>query len=72
MIAEINFDGMYFPTLLLLALVSFFLTRVLVFVLAKTGLYRWVWHPALFDFSLFIVVLTACTSSFAHFAFIRT
>jgi protein-S-isoprenylcysteine O-methyltransferase Ste14 len=28
-------------------------------VLAKTGFYRLVWHPALFDFSLFVIVLGA-------------
>jgi len=67
MIAEINIDGMYFPTLLLLALAAFLLTKIVVFVLARLGLYRWVWHPALFDFSLFIVVLTACTSAITRF-----
>ena len=69
MIAEINLDGMYLPTLLLLAIAAFFLTKLVVFLLARLGLYRWVWHPALFDFSLFIVVLTACTSALTHFAF---
>jgi protein-S-isoprenylcysteine O-methyltransferase Ste14 len=36
-------------------------SRLLNLVLARTGFYRLVWHPALFDFSLFVIVLGALT-----------
>jgi len=28
-------------------------------LLAVTGFYRWVWHPALFDMALYLLVLFA-------------
>lgn len=64
MIGEVSLYGIYFPPLLLLALLALVASRLLHRVLARTGLYRHVWHPALFDFSLFVIVL----GSLAHFA----
>jgi hypothetical protein len=57
MIGEISFYGIYLPVLLLAALLSLALTRALGYLLARIGFYRLVWHPALFDFALFILVL---------------
>lgn len=37
-------------------------------LLAARGLYRWVWHPALFDTALYVLLLygvSAASSSFA-------
>jgi len=59
MIGEISLYGLYVPPLLLLALVALVVSRLLNFALAKAGLYRLVWHPALFDLSLFVIVLGA-------------
>jgi protein-S-isoprenylcysteine O-methyltransferase Ste14 len=42
---------------LLLSLLSLAATRGLSRMLASLGFYRMVWHPALFDFSLFIILL---------------
>jgi hypothetical protein len=63
MIGEISLDGLYLPPLLLLVLAALAVARVLNLALAKTGLYRFVWHPALFDLSLFVIVL----GTLAHF-----
>ena len=57
MIGEISLDGLYLPPLLLLVLAALVVARVLNLALARTGLYRFVWHPALFDLSLFVIVL---------------
>ena len=57
MIGEVSLYGLYFPPLLLLMLPALLLSRVLSVVMARTGLYRLVWHPALFDLSLFVIVL---------------
>jgi hypothetical protein len=62
MIGEISLYGVYVPPLLLLALLSLAIARVLNRVLARLGVYRLVWHPALFDLSLFVIVL--CSLSF--------
>ena len=61
MIGEVSLYGLFLPPLLLLALAALLVTRVLKLVLARTRFYRVVWHPALFDFSLFILVLGALT-----------
>jgi hypothetical protein len=57
MIGEVSLYGLYVPPLLLLAVLALVVSRVLNLFLARLGLYRFVWHPALFDFSLFILVL---------------
>jgi protein-S-isoprenylcysteine O-methyltransferase Ste14 len=57
MIGEVSIYGIYVPVLLLLSLLSLAVTRGLSRILAWTGFYRVVWHPALFDFALFIIVL---------------
>lgn len=61
MIGEVNLYGLFLPPLLLLALAALLVTRLLKLVLARTPFYSVVWHPALFDFSLFILVLGALT-----------
>jgi hypothetical protein len=65
MIGEISFYGVYVPALLLAALLSLALSRALGYVLSRIGFYRLVWHPALFDFALFIIVLGAVNSVFS-------
>jgi protein-S-isoprenylcysteine O-methyltransferase Ste14 len=64
MIGEVSLYGLYFPPLLLLTVPALLVSRVLNRVLARVGAYRYIWHPALFDFSLFVVVL-GCLSFFA-------
>jgi hypothetical protein len=57
MIGEVSLYGLYVPPLLLLALLALGIVGVLKRVLARLGLYRLVWHPALFDLALFVIVL---------------
>jgi hypothetical protein len=57
MIGEVSLYGLYVPPLLLLALLSLGVVRVLDRVLARLGIYRLVWHPALFNLALFVIVL---------------
>jgi uncharacterized membrane protein YccC len=61
MIGEVSIYGLYLPPLLLLTLGALAVSKLLNLVLARTGFYRLVWHPALFDFSLFVIVLGALT-----------
>ena len=57
MIAEVSLHGLYVPTLLLLALAALVCTRALGKLLVRVGFYRFVWHPALFEFALFGILL---------------
>jgi hypothetical protein len=57
MTGEVSLYGIYIPSLLLMALLALMLSRGLSWLLARAGFYRLVWHPALFDLAMFIVVL---------------
>lgn len=65
MIGELSFYGIYVPWLMVLALVALLLCTGVRRLLGTVGFYRWVWHPALFDFALYVVVLyvTTCISA---------
>ncbi|SAI74622.1 component of multidrug efflux system [Bordetella ansorpii] len=57
MIGEFSFHGIYFPWLLVLGVIAWAVNWALRRVLARAGFYRLVWHPALFDLALFVVLL---------------
>ncbi len=69
MTGEFSFYGLYIPWLLLLSLLALACSRLISYVLARTGLYRLVWHPALFDFALFIILLGGFTFLLPHQAY---
>jgi hypothetical protein len=53
---EIAILGAYIPALIPLCIGGAALTRLADRVLAQVGLYRWVWHPALFRASLLVCI----------------
>jgi hypothetical protein len=57
MIGEMSFYGLYLPWLMPLALAALGVLWGLRRVLAVTGLYRYIWHPALFDIALYVLLL---------------
>ena len=59
---EIDIAGVFVPHLLLAAGLAFLASVVVRRALAWTGFYRLVWHRALFDLALFVVLLGAVTS----------
>jgi hypothetical protein len=64
---ELNLYGIYLPALLLLCVVALVATQLLGRLLARYGVYRWVWHPALFDVAVFVIILGALDFSFNIF-----
>ncbi|WP_027815099.1 DUF1656 domain-containing protein [Paraburkholderia bannensis] len=56
---DVAFLDAYIPAIVLLFILGAALTWVLDSVLARTGLYRIVWHPSLFRVSLLVVVCCA-------------
>ena len=57
MIGEVDLHGVLVAPLLVWMLVAYGLTAILRSVLARTGFYRLVWHPSLFDVSLYVVIV---------------
>lgn len=59
MTAEVDLYGVFISPLLLYAVVALALMAVLRRRLAAVGFYRTVWHRALFDLALLVIVLGA-------------
>ena len=57
MIGSMVLWGLSLPWLLVLCLLSWLLLWPSRRLLARVGFYRWVWHPALFDAGLFVLLL---------------
>ncbi|MFB0825989.1 DUF1656 domain-containing protein [Chromobacterium violaceum] len=64
MIGEVNFYGVYFPSLLVMMVIAFAASSLLRRALARLGLYRAVWHRSLFNFALYLIVLGATIALF--------
>ena len=56
---HLDLYGVYVPTLLLLLLAAYAVKSLLRALLARLGVYRWVWHPPLFNLALYVLVLGA-------------
>ena len=55
--------GLELPWLMPLAVAALLLLWILRRALVARGLYRWVWHPALFDTALYVLLLQALSSA---------
>ncbi|MFT4172495.1 MAG: DUF1656 domain-containing protein [Rhodocyclaceae bacterium] len=63
MIGETSLYGLYLPWLMLWALGAWCALWAVRRVLAPVGFYRWVWHPALFDMALYVLLLYGISSA---------
>ena len=59
--AEIDLFGVYVAPIALLMAVAWIVTIALRRVAVRVGLLRRVWHPALFVFAIYIIVLASLT-----------
>jgi hypothetical protein len=59
MIGESNIDGVFISAVLVSALIALALAFLLRRLLALIGAYRFVWHSALFDTALFVILWAA-------------
>jgi protein AaeX len=59
MIKEINFGGVYFAPILAYMAATAAIWYLLRFVFERLGVYRIVWHPALFNTALYVILLSA-------------
>jgi len=56
---ELEFQGIFFPTLLIILIIAAAIYWLLDGVLARAGLYRHVWHASLFRVCLFVCLFSA-------------
>ena len=64
-IGELDIYGVYVPIFVVVAAVAFLLQILLKRVLDACGLYRFLWHRALFDLAIYIILLGLVTAAAA-------
>lgn len=67
MIGEIHILGLYAPAALVSALAAGLAMLAARRMLLRFSVYRWVWHPGLFDLALYGVLWTAVAVVIDHF-----
>jgi protein AaeX len=58
---EINLFGVYVAPISVMMVAAWFITIALRRIAIRFGLLRYVWHPALFVFAVYIIVLSSWT-----------
>jgi Protein of unknown function (DUF1656) len=56
---ELDLFGVIVPSLLLWSVLAYALAREMTKLIGRVGLHRHVWHPALFDFALYICLVVS-------------
>ena len=64
--AEVDLFGVYVAPMSLLMVAAWLVTIALRRVAARFGLLRHVWHPALFVFAIYMIVLSSIVLLVAH------
>jgi hypothetical protein len=72
MITEVNLFGVFINAGLVSAAMAALLLAALRRLLTGVGAYRWVWHPALVDVALFVLLwgLASCAESVLNARFL--
>ena len=64
MIGEFDIYGVYFPAFAIYAAIALMLQiAVINRLLNALGFYRWVWHRALFDLAIYVILLGVVTAA---------
>ena len=58
-LTEVNLFGVYVAPISIMMIEAWLITFVLSRVAGRWGLLRYVWHPALFVFAVYIIVLSS-------------
>jgi protein AaeX len=66
MIKEIDLFGVFLPPMFAYGAAALLVWYVLRRSFAWIGLYRFVWHPALFNTALYVLILAVCVSVVFH------
>ena len=69
LLQEVNINGVFMPAALVWAGIAFLLSSVTSRILSRMGFYALVWHRALFDAALFVLLWGAISAVAYHMAF---
>jgi hypothetical protein len=67
MIQELDIGGIYVSPVLGTAVLAMVFTGILVWLVRRAGLYRWIWHRHLFDLAAFILAFGLITAMLREF-----
>ena len=56
---ELDVFGVILPSLVFWGVAAYVLARIISKGVTRAGLYRHIWHPALFDFALYICLVAS-------------
>jgi protein AaeX len=62
-IGEFDIYGVYLPSFAIFAAIAFLLQVVIKRLLNAFGFYRWVWHRALLDLAIYVILLGVVTAA---------
>jgi protein AaeX len=63
---ELNLFGVYVAPISIMMIGAWLITIVLRRIASRSGLLRYVWHPALFVFAVYIIVLASSILTLAE------
>jgi hypothetical protein len=63
---ELNLFGVYVAPISIMMIEAWLITIVLRRIASRSGLLRYVWHPALFVFAVYIIVLASSILTLAE------
>lgn len=63
---EIDLFGIYVAPISLMMITAWLVTIALRWIATEFGLFRYVWHPALFVFAVYIIVLSSMVLFIAY------
>ena len=63
---EVDLFGVYVAPISLLMMLAWVVTIGLRRLAVQVGLFRWVWHPALLVFAIYVIVLSSLTFVASH------
>jgi protein AaeX len=64
-VGEFDIYGVYFPTFAVIAAIAFVLQLAVKRLLDAYRIYRFVWHRALFDLAVYVILLGVVTAAAA-------
>lgn len=65
-LAEINLLGVYVAPLFIIMALAWVLLVILRRIGARFGLFRYVWHPPLFSFAVYVILVSTIVLCMAH------
>lgn len=66
MLTDLDIYGVYLPGFFAIMLAAYLASVALRFVAGRLGLYAYVWHRALFDLAVYVLILGAFSALFLH------